>query len=203
MSKIEIHDLNELIKQQYPISYIKKIINDTLLLSLLVKTDYPDYKEWFLTKQVPGIYDGSRNIIVAHIEDKIIGFVSLKKDIQEKKICTFYIANNFRRNKIGYLLTHRAIEWLECEKPLITIPSDKLGPYIKIAKKYDWILTDIEDGLYRNNNPEVIVNGFVNTPESEEVNQKRKSLTNIWFFYNYNKLINNLLSRKKKFLYNR
>ena len=67
MSKIEITDLNSLIRQGYPYEVIKKLIDEVLIISMQVKTDYPDYKSWFLTKQVSGLYDNTRNIIVAKI----------------------------------------------------------------------------------------------------------------------------------------
>lgn len=86
MSKIEIHDIQELLNEQYPIEVIKKMLNDVLLLSMKVKDDYPDYRNWYQTIQVPGIYDGTRNIIIAHIKDRIVGFVSLKKTAEEKNM---------------------------------------------------------------------------------------------------------------------
>ena len=203
MSKIEIDSLNDLIMRKYPTEYIKKIIDDVLSISMLVKNDYPDYKEWFLNKQVPGIYDGSRNIIVAHINDQILGFVSLKQDSAEKKICTFYVAKTFRKNKVGSILTKESTEWLECDKPLITIPNDKLFDFIGIAHKYGWEVTDIKNGLYRANNPEIILNGAIATinTESTESKTKNKSLTHIWFFYQLDKvksnfsLLKNILKR--------
>lgn len=131
MNKIEIHDIQELLKQGYSVEYINKILNKILILSMQVKDDYPDYRQWFQTVQIPGIYDGTRNIIVAHINDKIVGFVSLKKT-DEKKICTFYVEKNYRKNKIGALLAEKAINYLEEEKPLITIPMDKLHEFIKL-----------------------------------------------------------------------
>ena len=190
MSKIEIDSLDDLIKKQYPIEYIQKIINDVLTISMLVKDDYPDYRGWFLNKQVPGIYDGSRNIIVAHVNNQTVGFVSLKRDANEKKICTFYISKSFRKNKVGSILALKAIEWLEYDKPLITIPTDKLGDFIRIAKRYNWEVTDIKDGLYRTNNPEIILNGAImdTNIETIEGKSKIKSLSHIWFFYHLNKV---------------
>lgn len=102
MSKIIIEDLNNLVTNNYPVSYVQKIIDEILSFSIQVKHDYPDYKNWFLNKQIPGIYDGSRNIIIAHDEENILGFVSLKKENLEKKICTFYVSKIYRKNKIGY-----------------------------------------------------------------------------------------------------
>ena len=74
MNKIEIHDIQELLKQGYSVEYINKILNKILILSIQVNDDYPDYRQWFQTVQIPGIYDETRNIIVAHINDKIVGF---------------------------------------------------------------------------------------------------------------------------------
>ena len=99
MSKIEIHNLEELIKQNYPIEVVENLIHQVLTLSMQVKTEYPEYKNWFLTTQAPGIYDGTRNIIIAHIKDRIVGFVSLKKTAEEKKICTFYVEKNLEKIK--------------------------------------------------------------------------------------------------------
>lgn len=162
MSKIEIHDIQDLLNQGYPAEYISDILNKVLILSMQVKEDYPDYRQWFQNIQIPGIYDGTRNIIVAHINNKIVGFVSLKKT-SEKKICTFYVEKNYQKNKIGTLLAEKAINYLEEEKPLITIPMDKLHEFIKIATKYNWEVTEIKENLYRTTTPEVIVNGNINT----------------------------------------
>ena len=159
MSKIQITDLNNLIKQNYPYEVIKKLIDEVLLISMQVKYDYPDYKNWFLSKQVTGLYDNTRNIIIAHIDGKLVGFTSLKKTDKEKKICTFYVEKRFRKNQIGSKLVEKSIEFLETEQPLITIPMDKLNEFIKIGNKYNWQVTNIIENLYRINNPEVIVNG--------------------------------------------
>ena len=181
MPKIEIHDLNELIKQNYPQQIVEKMIKEVLALSMLVKNDYPDYKEWFTTVQVPGIYTNERNIIIAHINDRIVGFVSLKKTKTEKKICTFYVEKSFRKNKIGTTLVEKAIEYLEESCPLITIPMDKLHEFIKIANKYNWKITDIKENLYRTTTPEVIVNGTITVP-NENISVE-KSLQKVYRIY--------------------
>ena len=159
MSKIEIHDLKQLIDKKYPLEIIQKLIQDVLILSMQVKQDYPDYRSWFMNTQIPGLYNDTRNIIIAHINNKIVGFVSLKKTPTEKKICTFYVEKNFRRNKIGTILVEKAINYLEESRPLITIPMNKLNEFIKIGNYYNWQITDIKENLYRTTTPEVIVNG--------------------------------------------
>lgn len=192
MNKIEIHDIQELLKQGYSVEYINKILNKILILSIQVKDDYPDYRQWFQTVQIPGIYDETRNIIVAHINDKIVGFVSLKKT-DEKKICTFYVEKNYRKNKIGALLAEKAINYLEEEKPLITIPMDKLHEFIKIASKYNWKVTEIKENLYRTTTPEVIVNGSISTTQTI-LQDNEKTLKKVYRIYK-------MITLKKKILY--
>lgn len=184
MSKIEITDLNSLIRQGYPYEVIKKLIDEVLIISMQVKTDYPDYKSWFLTKQVSGLYDNTRNIIVAHIDGKLVGFTSLKKTEDERKICTFYVEKRFRKNQIGSRLVEKSIEFLETEQPLITIPMDKLNEFVRIGNKYNWKVTDIIENLYRINNPEVIVNGeLIETNLSTET--VNKTLSKVYRDYRF------------------
>lgn len=201
MKKIEIHDLKELINQNYPLEVIQKIINDVLSLSMKVKNDYPDYRNWFQTVQVPGLFDGTRNIIVAHIEDRIVGFVSLKKTKTEKKICTFYVEKSFQRNRIGTLLATRAVDYLEEEKPLITIPADKLNEFIRIAERYNWQITDIKENLYRTTAPEVIVNGEL----KQEITSKEasKQFTKTYITYKFAQLKRKIqfIIKNKQFLW--
>lgn len=203
MPKIEIHNLEELIKQNYPTEYVEKLIYQVLILSMQVKTEYPEYKSWFLTTQVPGIYDGTRNIIIAHIKDRIVGFVSLKKTKEEKKICTFYVEKNFRKNKIGTILVEKAIEYLETEKPLITMPLSKLNEFTRIGEKYNWEISDIKENMYRLNNPEVIVNGELE--EKAKIIVPSKSLKKTWRIYKiYNQknlwknTVKNVIKQMKK-----
>ena len=147
MSKIEIHNLQELIQQNYPQETVEKMLQQILVLSMQVKQDYPDYRNWFLNTQVPGLYDNTRNIIIAHIKERIVGFVSLKKTEEEKKICTFYVEKGFRQNKIGTILVEKAIEYLEEDKPLITIPLSKLHEFIRIGERLGWQITDIKEKI--------------------------------------------------------
>lgn len=184
MAKIEIHNLHELIQQNYPQEIVEKMIQEVLMLSMIVKNDYPDYKEWYTKVQVPGLYTNERNIIIAHINEKIVGFVSLKKTPTEKKICTFYVEKRFRKNQIGSKLVEKSIEFLETEQPLITIPMDKLNEFIRIGNKYNWKVTDIIENLYRINNPEVIVNGeLIETNLSTET--VNKTLSKIYRDYRF------------------
>lgn len=196
MIRIEIDDIQELIRKKYPPLMIKKLLNDILILSLRVKEEYPDYKEWYKTKQIPGIYENTRNIIIAHINDRIVGFISLKKTEDEKKICTFYVEKGFRRNQIGSILMNKAVEYLEEEKPLITMPIEKIHEFIRISKKYNWEITDIKENLYRLDSKEIILNGYVKQTENGIILPKKlEKLHKIHKFTQYKEWIKVALFR--------
>lgn len=196
MNKIEINDINELIRKQYPKALIEKLLNDVLVVSLKVKEDYPDYKEWYQTKQIPGIYDNTRNIIIAHIGNRLVGFISLKKTETEKKICTFYVEKTFQKNKIGTILVEKAVTYLEEEKPLITIPMNKMKEFKRISNRYDWKITDIKENLYRTGTPEVIVNGELkDTASYQELEKTYQKIYHIYKFKTLSNLIKVFLNK--------
>lgn len=198
MLRIEINDINELIRKQYSKELIEKLLNDVLVLSLKVKEDYPDYKEWYETKQIPGIFDNTRNIIIAHIGNRLVGFISLKKTKTEKKICTFYVEKTFQKNKIGTILVEKAVAYLEEEKPLITIPMDKMKDFKRISNRYNWKVTDIKENLYRIGTPEVIVNGELKDTESNrEIEKTYKKTYRIYKFKVLSNLIKALFNKYK------
>lgn len=196
MNKIQINDINELIQNKYPQELIEKLLNDVLILSLRVKEDYPNYKIWYQTKQLPGLHDNTRNIIMAHIGSRLVGFISLKKTKTEKKICTFYVEKTFQKNKIGTMLVEKAITYLEEEKPLITIPMDKMKDFKRIYNRYNWKVTDIKENLYRIGSPEVIVNGELK--DLATLKELEKVYRKTYRIYKFRSLINlvNLISTR-------
>lgn len=157
--KIEYISIKNLIKDKYPIEYISSLLNQVLNITLPTKKDYPDYEFWFWDKQVAGIYDGNRDIIIALFNNKLVGISSIKRDKNEDKICTLYVENNFRKNKIGIDLVEKSIELLDNTRPLLTMPLNKINQYKKIINKYNWILTDSIDDYYKKNTTELIFNG--------------------------------------------
>lgn len=66
----------------------------------------------------------------------------------------------------------KIVNYLEEEKPLITIPMDKLNEFIKISNKYNWEITDIKENLYRTTTPEVIVNGLILDSQKDVIQEK-------------------------------
>lgn len=125
--------------------------------------DYPNYKEWYFNKQLPGIIKGDkRNILfIRNPKDKnvIIAIACLKRDEQEQKICTLYVSSKFRNLGIGTAMVEEAMRWLGTTKPLITFADYKLEMFRPFINKYGWELTEIVSGLYNDRTQELCFNG--------------------------------------------
>ena len=137
-----------------------RIISRIYILTEHLNDTYPGYKEWFFEKQVNGCYTPNRNIIFVRTNtDEIVGFSCLKKDEEEKKICTLYVDSKYRNHGVGSLLFEESMKYLETTKPLATFTEDKLPIFEAIIKKYDWCLTEIVDGIYNKGVKELCYNG--------------------------------------------
>lgn len=131
--------------------------------------DYPNYKEWYFTKQLPAIKNGSRNILFVRKQEnpsEIIAMACLKKEDNEQKICTVYVLDIYRDTGIGTAIIEKSMRWLGTTKPFITFADYKLDMFKPIIKKYDWKLTETVSGRY-NNRLELCFNGAL-TKHNEE-----------------------------------
>lgn len=137
-----------------------RIIKDIYMKTEYLNQNYPGYQDWFYNKQIKGCSTPNRNIIfIRNDKNEIIALSCLKKDLEEKKICTLFVNSNYRNQGLGTILCEESIKFLETTKPLITFTEDKLPMFQKIATKYDWELTEIIDGIYNNGTREFCFNG--------------------------------------------
>ena len=127
-----------------------KIINEIYSIVEHLNEDYPRYKEWFYNKQVNGCFSRFRDILFIKNENsKIIGVSFLKMEDNEKKICTLYVCEEYRKKGVGTMLLEESFNVLGTKKPIITFNEDKLFMFEKIIVKYNWKLTKIVDSLYK------------------------------------------------------
>ena len=93
--------------------------------------------------------------------DEVIGVSILKKTHLEKKICTFRIAENYQRQGIGTMLMKTSLEFLNTNKPIITVSSTKHAEFIPIFKRFNFCLKKVYFGKYRNLKIEYCYNGIL------------------------------------------
>ena len=88
-----------------------------------------------------------------------LGDAILKNDDIEKKICTLRVAKRFQKQGIGQHLMELSFEWLNDDKPLITIHNSKKHEFNKLFKRYNFELEEKKWGYYRLFRTELVYNG--------------------------------------------
>lgn len=169
---IEYYSLQDLLKSGID---IEPVINEILFITVSAKTTYPEYADWFIKKHVPGIYDGTRNTIIAVHNNKIVGVSNIKSS--ENKLCTLYFNPKYRRQRLGVKMVEESFKYLKDSKPLITMPSSYLPEFKNIIKRYDWQLTDCIDDCYMKDISELVFNGELSNTNKVLTNEERIILT--------------------------
>lgn len=157
---------------------LTQLASDIYMITDFICEDYPNHRNWYINKQFPGIFGEQRNILFARNPenpDEIISMACLKKDEEEKKICTIYVSEKCRGLGIGTAIIEESMKWLGTRKPLITIADYKLGMFEPIIRKYNWELVESVSGLYNDNYQELCFNGTL-TKTNEEKKIKTKEL---------------------------
>jgi len=115
-----------------------KAINEIYLLTDYNHKQYQEYLKWYYTKNIPRILSGTGDIIF-YLDGLIIaGLAILKKDQEESKICTLLINEEYRKKGYSKELLESSFNYLGTDKPLITIPSNRVQEFQKIITAYDW-----------------------------------------------------------------
>ena len=92
-------------------------------------------------------------------EYEIAGVTILKSTKEESKICTMYVAEQYRHNGLGRRLMELSLEWLENDKPVITLDKSKEPDFAGILKHFGFVLQEENCGLYNPGKVELIYNG--------------------------------------------
>ena len=123
-----------------------KATNEIYLLTDYNHLQYPEYLKWYYSKNIPRVLNGSGEIIFYLDGLTVAGLAILKKDLEEAKICTLMISEEYRKKGYSKELLESSFEFLGTDKPLITIPSSRIEEFQGIINAYDWkesIKTDI------------------------------------------------------------
>lgn len=125
-----------------------KAANEIYLLTDYNHNQYPEYLKWYYNKNIPRILNKAGEIIFYLDGFTIAGLAILKKDIEEAKICTLLINEEYRKKGYSKELLESSFEFLGTDKPLITIPSKRIEEFQKIIIAYGWKETDYTDKYY-------------------------------------------------------
>lgn len=132
-----------------------KAVNEIYLLTDYNKLQYPDYFKWYYQKNIPRIISGNGEAIFYLDGFQIVGLSILKKDKEESKICTLLINEDYRKKGYSNIILEDSFDFLETQKPLITISKNRINEFSKIIEAYGWTASEITDEYYT---PEIVFN---------------------------------------------
>ena len=125
----------------------------------LIETNmqYPAFSVWYDNLFTAGLHlKPEREIIICEKEYRVAGVTILKRTKEEAKICTMYVAKQYRHNGIGQRLMKLSLEWLKSQKPVITLDRSKEPEFTGILNRFSFALQERSCGLYRPGNVELI-----------------------------------------------
>src|SRR6266851_4783161 len=131
---------------------------------------YPQFRPWFCGKVVAGLASGSRALLSVHAGSTLTAIAILKREPDERKICTFWVAPRARKLGVGTRLLHDSLTWLDCDRPLITVCQERVGELQPLLRKFDFTLEQVCDSSYRPGRLEYVFNG--SAVQSEDAFQR-------------------------------
>lgn len=128
--------------------------------------EYVGFRNWYdrLFADTHRLQSG-REIVICTTADQIVGVSILKKDEEESKICTLRVAKQAQHNGIGKQLILKSIDWLQTDKPFITVRSYKEFQFEKLFQYFGFKKEDAYPGYYGLLGTEITYNGILPKPE--------------------------------------
>jgi len=120
---------------------------------------YPGFHSWFFQKVAPGLSIGERAIFVAQGDLGIRGVAIAKRCSDERKLSTIWVADNSRCYGIASALAAAALEWLETNSPLFSIPEERMCDFQGLLNRWNCSVTERQVGYYRPGKTEFVFNG--------------------------------------------
>jgi len=121
---------------------------EALAFVLPLSPDYPEIKDWFVAKVVPGLRAGTRRLVRIDRHGKIAALGIAKAEDGEAKVCTVRIAPEFVGRGMGIRVFDDLMNWLGTNRPLATVSVTKLGDFQRIFDHYGYRMTSVCNGLY-------------------------------------------------------
>lgn len=135
---------------------------DSIYLTIQqLESQYPNFKDWYYNKVKEDILKLNREVIFNISNDYIAGISILKKENDEKKICTLRVSNDFQKQGIGNSLLLDSFDYLNTQKPLITVNSSRINQFNKLFNYYGFEQSYLYKNYYQNLSNELSFNGIL------------------------------------------
>ncbi len=105
---------------------------------------YPGFDDWLRNKVGDGLLDGSRRVVIYRDKTRVAGIAIAKRTVDERKLCTLWVDRTARRRKIASALASVVFQWLGTDRPLFTVPEERLVEFQGLLK--DWRVRIVSEG---------------------------------------------------------
>ena len=119
---------------------------------------YPDFRTWFFGKVLTEAPHRRRMFLHWHNQN-LVGVAIAKRSITERKLCTLWVDDAFRASGVAGALSNQAFEWLGTERPLFTVPEEKIGEFHGLLNRWDFSQVQSIANIYRSGKREYVFNG--------------------------------------------
>lgn len=123
-----------------------------------LEKQYPNFREWYFGKVIPGITKGERCVITSVHNGRLVGLAIAKRGA-ERKLCTLWVDSDVRGNGIASHLADQAFDWIGTDRPLFTVPEEHLQKFAGLLSRWEFAQTAKISGYYRAEKNEYIFNG--------------------------------------------
>ena len=101
--------------------------------------EYQGFRIWYQELFVEEVeLKFNREIIICEEQFRLAGVAIIKNDLQEKKICTLRVAQEYQHQGIGHNLIEMCMQRLHTDKPMITLHKSKLKQFEKLLNYYNF-----------------------------------------------------------------
>lgn len=126
-----------------------------------VAREYPGFSKWYYSLFDNNMIKCGREIIICLQGTDIAAVAILKRDNNESKICTLRVGKLYRSLGIGKELMKSSLEWLNTDKPLITLHMSKQREFNGLFEYFGFKLQQKNLGYYKFLNIELAYNGIL------------------------------------------
>jgi len=122
---------------------------------------YPGFDHWLSAKVGSGLDNGSRRVLVYRQRSRILGIAIAKRTPSERKLCTLWVDQGARGQRAGAALGSALFRWLNTDKPLFTVPEERLTEFRGLLNGWGFGQPNGIEGLYRDGKIEYVFNGAI------------------------------------------
>ena len=144
--RINFVSASSLLKEGKNLAFVE-LQHETFLLTKHLLLKDSDYCENFFTEYIPGVFNGTHDIISCSVNEKTVATVIFEKEA--RAIDLLYVEPYFRKRGIATALLEKfCFSKIRTAQPRIIIPGFEKEEFSGIIKKYRWVESRIiEPGL--------------------------------------------------------